>query len=90
MQGGSSPDVDHFVNACAALNTPATRCFVALEERSASVMDAFLCRSEAAGFTVVSNFTLLFLWLPRWNRQESCHSALLLWHKHAVVDIIAV
>ncbi|KAK9905477.1 hypothetical protein WJX75_000614 [Coccomyxa subellipsoidea] len=51
-EGGSTPKVDHFVDACAALCGSFTQCFVALEQRSTSVMQAFFMKTRNAGFHV--------------------------------------
>lgn len=53
-QGGSTPNVDHFVDTCAALCGSFTQSFVALEQRSTNVMQAFFVKTRNAGFHVVS------------------------------------
>ncbi len=60
-QGGSTPDVDRFVEACVALCGPSTQCFIALEQRSTCVMEAFFSKATDAVFHVVSLQRLLQL-----------------------------
>lgn len=42
------------MRVCAALCGPATQCFVALEQRSSIVMEAFFTEVRRFGFEVVS------------------------------------
>lgn len=54
QQGGSTPDVEHFVRVCASLCGPSTQCFLALEQRSTTVMEVFFAKAKGAGFDLVS------------------------------------
>ncbi|CAL8472127.1 g11669 [Coccomyxa elongata] len=49
-EGGSTPDVEHFVRVCASLCGPSTQCFLALEQRSTIVMEMFFAKAKDAGF----------------------------------------
>ncbi|BDA47437.1 probable EEF1A lysine methyltransferase 3 [Coccomyxa sp. Obi] len=49
-EGGSTPDVEHFVRVCASLCGPSTQCFLAMEQRSTIVMEVFFAKAKDAGF----------------------------------------
>ena len=54
LQGGQTPGINRFIAACAALCTaPHCCCYIALEKRASSVLDAFFSAARASGFTVV-------------------------------------
>jgi hypothetical protein len=57
-QGGSTPGVQGFIAACATLcAAPRSCCYIAMEKRSASVLEAFFSTAKHFGLTVVSTLS---------------------------------